>query len=309
METNCNKITNIPQTSIIEYPLVSIILISYNSSKYILETLESAKAQTYQKIELIVSDDCSTDNTIEICSKWIEENKHNFISTKLIIVEENTGVAANCNRGVNAAKGEWIKLTAGDDILLPNSISDNVRWIRNKPDIKILFSDVFFISDEFLINQINQSINYDNFFDESARYQYRKLLISNKLLAPSAFLNKRVIKTLGGFDERIRNMEDYPFWIKATKFGIKLYFMPITTVKYRIHSESLSPNFRTDKLYNELLKTFYLYQLPNITVFNCLYIWNIYIGLISSRNKYRKIFKLLSPVWYVKRITRINKSI
>ncbi len=56
-------------------PLVSIIVITYNSSKYVLETLESAKAQTYQNIELIVSDDGSTDNTIEICKIWIEKTR------------------------------------------------------------------------------------------------------------------------------------------------------------------------------------------------------------------------------------------
>ncbi len=56
-----------------ENPLVSIIVCTYNSSKYVLETLESAKEQTYQNVELIVSDDCSTDNTVELCRKWIAE--------------------------------------------------------------------------------------------------------------------------------------------------------------------------------------------------------------------------------------------
>ena len=53
-----------------ECPLVSIVVITYNSAEYVLETLESAKAQTYQNIELIVSDDCSADNTVETCSRW-----------------------------------------------------------------------------------------------------------------------------------------------------------------------------------------------------------------------------------------------
>lgn len=71
-------------------PLVSIIVITYNSAKYVLETLESAKAQTYQNIKLIVSDDCSTDNKIEICRKWLEKNKGRFVRTELITVEQNT---------------------------------------------------------------------------------------------------------------------------------------------------------------------------------------------------------------------------
>ena len=103
-------------------PLVSIIVITYNSSKYVLETLESAKAQTYQNIELIVSDDCSIDNTVEICREWIENNKERFVRTELITAEKNTGIPANCNRGVKAAQGEWVKLIAGDDILYNNCI-------------------------------------------------------------------------------------------------------------------------------------------------------------------------------------------
>ncbi|KAA6320476.1 putative glycosyltransferase EpsE, partial [termite gut metagenome] len=104
-----------------EQPLVSIVVITYNSSKYVLETLESAKVQTYQNIELIVSDDCSTDDTVDVCQNWLDENKERFVRTELLIVLKNTGVSANCNRGYKVAKGEWIKGVAGDDMLFPHS--------------------------------------------------------------------------------------------------------------------------------------------------------------------------------------------
>ena len=78
-----------------ESPLVSITVITYNSAKYVIETLESAKAQTYQNIELIISDDHSTDNTVKDCRQWIEKNKEWFIRTVLITIPENTGVPAN----------------------------------------------------------------------------------------------------------------------------------------------------------------------------------------------------------------------
>lgn len=69
-------------------PLVSIVVTTYNSSKYVLETLESVKAQTYKNIELIISDDYSLDNTVEICKKWITENSDRFVNTKIIIVKK-----------------------------------------------------------------------------------------------------------------------------------------------------------------------------------------------------------------------------
>ena len=70
--------------------MVSIIVITYNSAKYVLETLESARAQTYQNIELIISDDGSQDNTVEMCKDWLSENNKCFVSTELLTVEKNT---------------------------------------------------------------------------------------------------------------------------------------------------------------------------------------------------------------------------
>ena len=108
-------------------PLVSVLVITYNSAKFVLETLESIKAQTYQNIELIISDDCSTDNIVELCQKWVEENKERFVRTQIITSDLNTGVSANGNRGRDACQGEWIKGIAGDDLLMPNCVEDCVE--------------------------------------------------------------------------------------------------------------------------------------------------------------------------------------
>ena len=70
-------------------PLVSILVVTYNSSKTIEETLESAKNQTYGPIEVIISDDHSTDDTVEICEKWIEKNENRFTNSKVISASEN----------------------------------------------------------------------------------------------------------------------------------------------------------------------------------------------------------------------------
>ena len=103
-------------------PLVSVAVITYNSSKYVLDTLESIKAQTYKNIELIISDDSSTDNTMQLCKDWCDQNKDRFVRIQVIEPEKNTGVAANCNRAEAACEGDWVKLIAGDDMLLPDCI-------------------------------------------------------------------------------------------------------------------------------------------------------------------------------------------
>ncbi len=104
-------------------PLISIVVVTYNSAKYVLETLESAKSQTYQNIELIVTDDYSTDDTVAICQKWLNKNKARFVRSQLVTSEKNTGIPANLNRGIKASKGEFIKPIAGDDTMEKQYIS------------------------------------------------------------------------------------------------------------------------------------------------------------------------------------------
>jgi alpha-1,3-rhamnosyltransferase len=112
--------------------LVSVPVVTYNAASFVEETLESIFNQTYGNIELVISDDCSKDNTIEIVQKWCEEErvKERFTAIKIVTVPKNTGVSANCNRAISASKGEWIKFIAGDDILLPTCIEDNLNFVR-----------------------------------------------------------------------------------------------------------------------------------------------------------------------------------
>ncbi len=289
-----------------EEPLVSIIVITYNSAKYVIETLESARAQTCKNIELIVSDDCSTDDTINICTEWLNGNKKRFVRTELITVERNTGISANCNRGIKASVGVWIKLIAGDDILLRNCISDNIQFIQQNPGVDLLFSEIETFGDRADNHQELKDHKTPDFFYKTAKQQFNQLVVKNRVFAPSSFIKLALIKEIGGFDERIKNLEDRPFWIKATKAGYKLFYMPIPTVGYRVHSGSIY-NSHSDKLHNEKINLFYLYQLPNISFKNFLNIWHIYLSLHTFKNKNYKILKLLSPIWYSQKVSMLYK--
>lgn len=225
-------------------PLVSIIVITYNSSKYVLETLESAKSQTYRNIELILSDDCSTDNTVEIVEGWIKENTGFFkrctISKSII----NTGIPANCNRGIKLAKGEWIKLIAGDDSLYPYIIEEYINFINKNQEVYFVHSDV----DRYISSFNEESrmkpagtrnfrINRDGI---TAKEQFQILLRINRVLAPTVMVNRRKMVDLGLFDETLFWWEDKPMWLKVTYSGIKLNYLDIPGVKYRIHNKSVT---------------------------------------------------------------------
>lgn len=225
-----------------EHDLVSIIVMTYNSSNYVLETLESAKKQSYRNIELIITDDSSTDDTVEICREWIGRNEFFFKNVILIESDRNKGIPGNCNKGLKVSTGKWVKLIAGDDILLENCIESNLSFIDKNKSCKFLFSrPVFFDENHSDFEKINATYQLTpRFYNLSAQNQFYFLLIKNYPMSPPTLFYKRsVLISLGGYDERFPN-EDFPLYLMVTKAGYKLFYNSVPTVKYRCHSNSIS---------------------------------------------------------------------
>lgn len=225
-----------------KHPLVSVPVITYNSAMTVVETLESIKSQTYQNLELIVSDDCSTDNTVAICQEWIEKNKNRFVRTAILTVEKNTGVSANLNRALRACQGKWVKNIAGDDILFCDCVGIYMEYVRKNPDAVCVFSKVeVFGSSRENREKVMQWFDY-SFFAMSPKEQYEYLqCVRNCIPAATSFYNKNELEKLElNFDERIPLLEDYPMWLNLLSKGVRLDFVDKVTVKYRISETALS---------------------------------------------------------------------
>jgi len=226
-----------------ENPLVSIIVVTYNSARFVIETLESAKAQTYQNLELIITDDCSTDITVKDCENWIAINGNRFVSAQIITSIVNTGISGNCNRGIKHATGTWLKLIAGDDALLENCVEDNVEFCTSHKNVYFLFSKGYTIDEKGTI--IGNVGYWPKKMNLDSKRQYKEMLKRPYVLAPSSFINKEVMSLLGGFNETIKFLDDYPLWLKATREGYKLYFLDKTTILYRQHENSVMHKFHS----------------------------------------------------------------
>lgn len=277
-------------------PLVSIIIITYNSAKYVIDTLESAKNQTYQNIELIITDDASQDNTISICRDWLEENKVRFVKTELIVSNVNTGIPANCNRGVNACNGSWIKLIAGDDKLFTNCISENIQFVLNNLQISFLFSRFNLIDEEGneIINHIRikrySYLNSEIYFNLNPKKQFLKLVSNNFVCAPTSFINRSALINLGLFDEEYKLCEDFPLWLKSTFNGYQLYFMPVITVAYRVSKNSLTDSYD--------LKFYFIYFKIISSYFSLKFIIQNPLKYLFFRIKYFNIFRIIQGKKY-----------
>lgn len=220
--------------------MVSVCVVSYNAEKTIIETLESIKDQTYSKIELIVSDDASKDRTCSIAEEWIAKNKSKFINATFISVEKNTGVCANLNRALSKCNGQWVKIIAADDKLLPSCISDFVDFIQRSPEaywvagLARMYKGNFHEENCFRKKYTSK----ESFYDESSEKQLKILALDNIITAPTLFINTELIKKVGGYDETL-SFEDYAFNLRALELGYKCFLMKKETVCYRI-ADSIS---------------------------------------------------------------------
>ena len=232
-------------------PLVTIAVLTYNSANYVIETLESVKNQTYPNIELIVSDDGSTDDSVAKCERWVAENGARFVRTE-VIKGQNTGVAGNTNRALFVAKGEWWKDLSGDDIIPPDAIEKHMRFVTLHPDIKYFFGKEIYFYGDFSEKVFKpQEMPFRRvFFGEkvTAHKQYR-LLTRMFFGAPTAsFGNLEAIKSVGGYNEAIPMTEDGPLYLALTKAGYKLGFMDEYSVFRRIHSKSYSHTYENNAI-------------------------------------------------------------
>jgi alpha-1,3-rhamnosyltransferase len=282
-------------------PLVSVCVITYNSSEFVLETLESVKAQTYQNIELIVSDDGSTDNTVDICETWVNENSENFIRTEIITVEKNTGVPANCNRAVRAIRGEWVKLIAGDDILYNECVEvliEKAASVCN--DVGIIGGVV----QPFCVNKSGRVFAKISPWDaslkvkigevHSAEKQYQMCLRYNIISAPTVLTRKDVYKYIQ-YNEKYRLLEDYPFFLDMMRFGYKYEHLNEVLVYYRLNENSiLHTNSKSLAVYYDTVHAFnkdYRYpELPLIWRWFLSYEYFIRKKIYTKRSNCNKLF-------------------
>lgn len=220
-------------------PLVSIVVLTYNSSEYVLDTLNSAYRQTYQgELELIITDDCSKDNTVEICREWLHAHSSRFARTELITVEENTGVSKNINRGCRAAEGEWIKPIAGDDILTDDCIEvmqgkseefgDECTFIASPCMCFTETSQLQFKEklDVLIYTSVNTTIDI--------KYAFNNPFFI--IPGPCFLLSKKMLEDIGYYPEILRNVEDAPLSRKVLSAGYVIHVIEYPVVFYRMNN-------------------------------------------------------------------------
>jgi glycosyltransferase involved in cell wall biosynthesis len=231
-------------------PLVSIVVPSYNHSKYIKETVLSIVNQTYPNIELIVIDDGSKDNSVEILKGLQKEFDFIFIS------RENRGLIATLNEGLSLAKGKYFCAVASDDVFMLNKIELQVIFMEKNPRYALCFGKMKIIDENSKYVKDFKSKNVQSGF------MFYKIFAKKFIItAPTVMLRKSNLVESGGYSNHFY-IEDFPLWLKLSleyPFGYVNEYL----VSYRIHGNNMSSNI--SKMIQETNKILDKYNIDNKT--------------------------------------------
>ncbi|MBE8723640.1 glycosyltransferase [Flavobacterium hungaricum] len=229
-----------------ENSLVTVICLCYNHEKYVIESLNSVLNQDYPFIELIIIDDCSTDQSQEIISKWCIDHP----DAQFFISVKNIGNTKNFNKGLSAAKGAFIIDLAADDVLMPNCVSLQLQAFRESKykNLGVVYGNAI---------QITENGEFDSYYFpvDSTKKTIEKrqtgdiylnvLSGGNSICSISAMTKRSVFDALNGYDERLA-YEDLDFWIRASR-QYEFDYIDEVLIKRRIISNSLTTAFYNKK--------------------------------------------------------------
>lgn len=234
---------NVELPAVKDRPLITFALFAYNQERYIRNAVEGALAQTYEPLEIIISDDCSNDNTFEIIKETVSKNKHK----RNVLLNRNAcniGIGAHVENIFRMAQGELIIAAAGDDISMPSRSSKIVSaWLKNGKPLAVSSSlEVITESGEVDSKHSRaRRFNYKDFSNYSGRDMiYAHYLGSGGIACLGATLcySQEIFKYFGFAFSNVMN-EDLVLLGRALLAG-EVLIHPEKLVKHRVHGANIS---------------------------------------------------------------------
>jgi len=218
--------------------LVSVIIPLYNREDYIGEAIDSLLSQTYENTEIIVVDDCSTDDGLSVVEGYGDTR------IKLIKNEKNMGISYTRTRGLKEAKGEYIALLDSDDIAMPNRIEKQAVYLERNSKVGVVGSNRI----EFCNGK---DIGISKHWLEAEELKVA-LLLDMPMSNPSLMMRRGVVEEFS-YDSDYIVAEDYEFLYRVSKKW-DLANLEEPLIKYRIHSGQITKNY-DENLYLRNIKT------------------------------------------------------
>lgn len=213
--------------------MFSIVIPLYNKAKSIVNTINSILSQTYQKFEIVVVDDGSTDSSAEKVLEIFDERIR-------LIRKENGGVCSARNRGIKEAKYDYIALLDADDTWDENYLNEQVKMINDYPNAKMWGINYAEISNGELARYLPTGLS-ENFRGYVEDYFYIKNRISDLFCSSSVVVKKETFEEVGFFDERIKYAEDNDMWFRIiASYPVAFYDKYMVFYQFDAENRALS---------------------------------------------------------------------
>ena len=215
-------------------PDVSLIVISFNQKEFIGEALEGAVGQDYENLEIVVSDDGSTDGTQDIIAEYQERYPGRVVA---LLNNVNVGITKNCNRALRACSGRYIALQGGDDILLPAKISRQVEWFEADKrrvlcghQVEVFYEDGS-LSPRLAPRKLVEGKGADLWIRQGGLFPALSTMVAADKI-PSH-----------GFDEALPVVSDYMLAIEVLAGGGTFGYVPGVHARYRRHGGNVTASY------------------------------------------------------------------
>jgi len=299
-------------------PIISVILPIYNGEEYLNEAMESILIQTFKDFELIVIDDASNDNSVEIINKYEDPR------IKLHENKKNIGQASSENIGLTLSSGKYIARLDQDDVMLQDRLGIQVEYLEKNPDIAAIGCQYFCIDENGSpLDEMHWPVGFKNNL-------YSLITGFSPVGHPGALIRKNVLEQVGKYDPRYAPAEDYELWLRLVANGHKINNLDLFLTKHRKHRMQTSTlkkdllrkkhtlafkNFYhlivgMEQSTNDLIEYFNIFKFKSkVKQNNIRKIFTIYFSLLNSINKINYLEKNIKSVLYQQFFNAIGKNI
>lgn len=222
-------------------PKVSVVLPTYNGSKYLAESIESIINQSFTDWELIIINDCSTDNTLEIANSYAEKDNR----IKVFTNPENLKLPNSLNEGFKRATGEYWTWTSDDNRYKPEAFERMVLFLDENVDAGLVCFDMDFIDSEGV-------------FSSSLKLPDPSTLVNQNTIGACFMYRSSIAKKIGEYDTEMFLAEDYEYWLRFY-FNSRIVHRSENLYEYRQHEASLSA-IKYEKIFLQRAKVKYKYH-------------------------------------------------
>jgi glycosyltransferase involved in cell wall biosynthesis len=236
-------------------PVISVVIPAYNAAQYIERTINSVLLQSFSEFEIIVVNDGSTDNTIVILDDIADPRIK-------VVQQDNAGVSAARNNGVQQAVAKYIYFLDADDIIAPDALTRCWQTLSQSPEMVAVYGEsLTFIDDKQVESLLSAT---PHVMAKRPEGQIVKDLLKQNFICTGAIMvRKTAIKQLNGFSRKLKLGEDWVFWIELATLGRFVYLpMPVLCL-YRQHPQSAARSLALNA--DEMTAAIdYIYQLPAV---------------------------------------------